>query len=170
MSMNLLDIEKEINENKKHLNKLTKDYEENKNVITMKMLNLEYQRNVLLGGLDLEKIENARRFIYTRGMRKNFYGDAHKKLIEAINDVTNGCVILRKEYLGCKDYDRFSGQGITCEYGYSPSHGSVVMEIGMKNEDRKKITITDDDLSDILYYLRNLESESNRQRLLRENE
>lgn len=56
----------------------------------------------------------------------------------AIGHLRLGGSILRRTYVGLKQYDRWSAQEVQCEYGYGPSHGSVWFRIGMMEQYRRR--------------------------------
>ena len=152
--LNLVSIERQLITASKTRETIEKEYEKKLQEVDLLMHSLRHTKNMLLNNCDALKIANAKNFIYTRGCKKNFYGDASQMVEKVIKDVAQGCKILLHEYIGCKDYSSFFGQGITCQYGYRPSHGSVVMEIGTTSQFRKgEIAPTEDDYSDILYFL-----------------
>lgn len=169
--MNLLEIENALTHVKKDLDVLVKEYQEKKSSLSNKIAELEHNRNIILEDYNLEKIQNAKRFIYTRGAKKYFYGEALQMLSKAIKDISSQTFKIKREYYGCKDYDRFVGQGITCQYGYGPRHGYVVMKIGANNAFQDgKINPDENDLSDILYFLHKLADEKSRKIILRDGE
>lgn len=174
--MNLLYIEKQLNELRVQEERLTKDYNKVLEKIKTEVSDLSHNRSLIMSNYDLNKILNAKRFIYTEGVKENFRGDASIQLSKAINDVTNDFKILRKQYIGCKDYDQWRCQGVDCEYGYCPSHGSVVFRIGMKERIERwdichsKISdseISDSDKSDILCFLNLLTDKKSRDEILK---
>lgn len=76
--------------------------------------------------LDSEKIHLAESLMEIEGLKWHKSGDSPNAIKDAINDIANGCVKIRREYFGCKNYDRWTCQRNDFEYGYGPRHGSVV--------------------------------------------
>ena len=106
---------------------------------------------IFQSGLELDRVEIAESVIYAIG--EFGYGDDFRVVRKAIDDVAAGCPILRNEYLGTKNYDRWHHQEIQYRYGYGPRHGDVVFEIGLKNP---KQELTDEQQEAVIYYLLNL--------------
>lgn len=109
-------------------------------------------------GLDLDRVRLAETFM-SAGVFKRGGSDREAARQMAIAwfagaETKNG-VNLRREYVGTKNYDRWSGQLITCPYGYGPSHGSVCFSIRLTDEARKR-DLTDKERDAAIYYLMNL--------------
>lgn len=171
MEINLVDLQLKQKELIKEREKLTENYKRELSDINAEINKTEYYQNLLLNNFDANKIANAKKYIYTKGFKKYFRGEAEDKLIEAIEDIATGFKIMKKEYLGCKDYDRWIGQGITCSYGMCPRHGTVVMEVGLKSDYRfNRNEISNKDACDILYFLHLLKIKENRNLLLMDRE
>lgn len=169
--MKLLEIENKLTELRKEEERLKSEYEKNIKALDKEKADLFQKQNIIMNNYNLDKIENARKFIYTKSLKKNFYGDAPTSISESINDCLSGFQILKAEYLGIKDYDRFIGQGVRCSYGMSPSYGSVMMRIGI-NEDYRhnRHSFTEDELDDCLYYLKLLKDADFRSKILKDGE
>lgn len=165
---NLLEAERLIKETTEKIKETEEQFGKDVRKLVLKLADYEKQKEILMSGFDLLRINNAKKYLYTEGVKKNFYGEALSKVKEAISDVTRGCLILKKQYIGCKNYDRFIGQGVNVEYGFCPRHGSVVMEIGLLPAARR-IDFTDEQLSDMLYFLNLLTTETGR-KILFDNE
>lgn len=169
--MKLLEIENKLIEIRKEEELLKSDYEKNIKTLANKKADLVQKQKIVMNNYNLDKIENARKFIYTKSLKKNFYGDASLSLSESIKDCLSGFQILKDEYLGIKDYASFIGRGIRCSYGMCPSYGSVMMRIGI-NEDYRhgKHSFTEDELDDCLYYLKLLKDANFRNKILKDGE
>ena len=63
---------------------------------------------------------------------------------------------LQHEYIGTKSYDRWYGQRCDCGYGMGPRHGSIIFEIGLRHDVRKR-ELTPEEREAAVYYLINLE-------------
>lgn len=59
---------------------------------------------------------------------------------DAIVDLTTGCEKLRRQFFGVKDYDRWRGQRSDHTYGMVPSHGDLVLTIGLTREARTRLS------------------------------
>lgn len=106
-------------------------------------------------GLDLTRIEIAERVLSVRGTYANG-GEKRDSVVEdAISDIARGPFILRRGYMGTKNYDKWLGQRCDCNYGFGPSHGSIVFAIGLRDLG-EATSITDEERDACLYYLSNL--------------
>ena len=145
-----LEKEEEIKfKNNRHKEEIDKLQNELKGIVTSIKL---YTNNI-----DEDKLNIAKTILNIEGIKWLGSGDTKTKVKEAIEDVINDFVKLRREYFGAKNYDRWTCQGCNCNYGYSPSHGSIVFKIGMKDITRKRNDITDEEIDCCLYYLNNLD-------------
>lgn len=169
-STDLFGVEKAIRSIKHAQQSLDLDYRNKKQKLESKMTWLTSQKEMLMADIDVVKINNAKLFISTSGVRKNFYGDARGVLQQAIDDVLDDFKILRSNYFYTKNYDRWSGQGGYCPYGMCPSHGSVVFEIRMNRILDKHAIVPTEAINAILYFLNLLKDEKTRKVVLLENE
>lgn len=171
MDNNLLVIERELHKAIQDKENIEKEYKQKIKEQDYLISSLTHKKNIIMNDYNLEKIENAKRFLYTEGCKKNFYGEASSMLMKVIQDVIDGCKTLLNQYMGCKNYASFIGQGIICDYGMCPSHGSVVMRIGTTSKFREKEIIpTENDYSDMLYFLNLLLNEKSRNAVLTDRE
>lgn len=154
--MNLLELEKQriqlqqqiAQENARHANELgglSKSLAETKRLIAASE-----------DGLDVERIKRAEAVIEVRGLYQKAGEDRAKALQKAIDDLANGASKIKKAYFGTKQYAHWYGQFVECSYGYGPSHGSVIFAIGLRRSEFGR-QLTEDEINDCLYYLRNLE-------------
>ena len=102
-------------------------------------------------GLDHSLIQTAESVLFVEG--EFGYGDDQKMVLKAIDDIAAGCPVLKHEYFGTKDYDRWHHQGTQSRYGCGPRHGSVVFAIKLRD---RKNDLTDDEKDAAIYYLLNL--------------
>jgi hypothetical protein len=168
---NLISVEKNINKTLDLIKEEQNRHETRSNELNNKLSNLKHDKEILMNNLGLDKIKNAKRFVYTKGVKKNFYGDATKQLAEAIFDVSQNFKIMKKEYIGCKNYQGFDGQAVDCEYGMCPTYGSMILEIGLTSEFRNNKVVPDEnDICDILYYLNLLTTQNGRDKVLKDYE
>jgi len=86
----------------------------------------------------------------------NSFGDRQERsgrikiIEEAIAMIQkNGKTAMKKEYLGMKNYAAFGDQRTDCEYGYGPTHGSIVFRVG-RTDDDKETTLGDDEIYALL--------------------
>lgn len=133
-----------------------KRYSEEKQSISLAIRNTRNELKSLEAGLDVGKIKLAKTLMYVAG-DYGPAGDDRSVVKEAIEDVTQGFVKLRTEYLATKNYDRFYHQATSHTYGYGPRHGSVVFEIGLHSSTRSRLssrnTLTEQEREAMLYYL-----------------
>jgi hypothetical protein len=123
------------------------------------------QKYIILQNYNLDKVTLAEKYIYTAGILKYYgMGATVDCLNDCISDVAKGLSLLKIQCFGCKNYEGWTCQRCDCEYGYSPNHGSIVFEIGLRNQFRNE-QFSDDTLNAILYYLGNLKSEAFRNTL-----
>jgi len=79
--------------------------------------------------IDIERCAKAMRVLYVHGAPR-------RALIEeAIGLIQKDPACLRKGYLGIKNYAHFGDQRHDSNYGYGPTHGSIVFEIGRRDRD-----------------------------------
>src|SRR5690606_32736469 len=95
---------------------------------------LFHERAALLAGLDVERINRARRFIAVYGNYDACFGERDRVIDAAADDIAHGLKNLRARRPFIKDYGSFVGQFGWLEYGYKPSHGHVVFEIGLDRD------------------------------------
>lgn len=111
-------------------------------------------------GLDRSAIELAETVLvvtdYSRGGDERNH--ARQKAIQWLSSQTPACGYgsLRYEYFGTKNYDRWNGQAVSCQYGYGPSHGSVCFSIGLTKQARER-DLTPEEADAAIYYLLNIE-------------
>lgn len=169
--MNIIQLENRVREVRGLVDEENKRHETAKNKFAIELDELEKVRYAIMHSLDMDSIQTAKKYIYTKGVKENFRGDAFRTLCECITDCSTGFKKIRREYFGCKDYSGFWGQGCDCEYGYGPSHGHIVFEIGLRLDARKAIDlISEPDACAIVYYLNLLKDNENRKGLLRDHE
>ena len=112
-------------------------------------------------GLDLAQISLAETVVfatdYAKGGddRASARADAIKYFVSGAPLSPNGYGNLRWEFFGTKSYDCWHGQRTDCEYGFGPSHGSIIFLIGMVEAVRKR-ELTAEECEAAVYYLTNL--------------
>lgn len=107
-----------------------------------------------LNGVVVERIENAKRFIFIENPKRYGPGESENAMRTVETILTNCPKELTKKYVGCKDYDRFVCQEESHRYGYGPTHGNIVWSIGATKEWRNgEIDPEREDVNDMLYYL-----------------
>lgn len=150
----LFEIVAERNEKSIELSKLKKEFEAKEKTLSLEIQSLLKLENTAESGFDVVKIQLAESVLYVGG---NPYGNADgggKKLAErAIIDIANNTQSMRKIYYGNKRYSGYY-QESSHSYGMGPSHGSVVDEVGLKQDARKR-DLTDDEKDACIYYLKN---------------
>lgn len=109
-------------------------------------------------GFDMEKIAAGRTILYVQGQFAKAGDERAAVLRRGITDLSeNGGTVLSREYFATKSYDRWHGQFLSCEYGMCPRHGSVIFEVGMIGEHRKRLrdggSLTEAELEAAVYLL-----------------
>ena len=115
-----------------------------------------------VANIDADKVLLAEHVITVTGSFEKAGEDRRAMLERAIADLLAGAPKLRTAYLGTKDYAHWHGQGIECEYGYGPKHGSVIFRIELNRPVREALKQNGNPLSEegidaAVYYLRNIE-------------
>jgi len=117
---------------------------------------------ISLSGLVTDIVQTAEQIISVRGIY-----DRSGDQISAVRDfikwlATGECGFYsnpKTQYLGTKNYDRWSSQRWDCEYGMGPTHGSINFAIYLHPDYRKDdVELTPEQKSACIYYLENLES------------
>ena len=122
----------------------------------------EVKTVALLGsGFDEAKILLAESVMYVHGEYAKAGEDRDRCRQQAIKWFSTGETRghygnLQREYFGTKDYDRWHGRGSDHDYGYGPSHGSIIFAIGLVKEAQKR-ELSDSEKDAAIYYLMNLE-------------
>lgn len=150
----LFEIVAERNEKSIQLEKLRKEFYYKEKLLSSEIESLLKLENTAEKGFDVVKIQTAESVLSVCG---NPYGNADgggKKLAErAIIDIANNTQSMRKMYYGNKRYSGYY-QESSHSYGMGPTHGSIVDEVGLKQEARKR-DLTDDEKDACIYYLKN---------------
>jgi hypothetical protein len=91
-----------------------------------------HRRSLAMEGLSPDMLSVAQSVIRIRGR----VGESAEGAFDAaITDLSEGCPILKKRYIGAKRYERFH-QRVHHEYGYGPKHGSIVFAVELTDEAR----------------------------------
>lgn len=114
------------------------------------MQGLEHQLYVLGMGLDPDRFAAGRALFQINDGREALLGPLAR---DAMSDLASEAPRLLREYFGCKDYDRWSGQREDHEYGMGPRHGYIVASIGLTREARQNPDKLKAHLEDALYFL-----------------
>ena len=151
----LFEIVAERNEKSIELAKLRREFQSKEKSLSDEIQELLKLENTAESGFDVVKIQLAENVIYVHG---NPYGNADggpgKKIAErAIIDIANNTDSMRKQYYGNKTYSGYY-QESSHSYGMGPSHGSIVDEVGLKQDARKR-DLTDEEKDACIYYLKN---------------
>jgi hypothetical protein len=154
----LADIIKERNELALEKKNILESTAKRTSEIDVRLTELTQREVATLNGLDMSRIDSAKKFIAIRGWlskghKTKFYSDSREAAVEnAKTDLIAGCKRMRSEYFGVKNYDGFGDQGHNASYGMGPRHGSIVFSIGLTSEGRTT-ELTVDNIEDCLYYL-----------------
>lgn len=124
-----------------------------------KEANLIKTKKLLMNGVNVDRVENARKFITIDGCK--YYGGGETKTCvdDCIDDISQQKFKILNEYFGCKDYAGFHLQREDHRYGYGPKYGAIIFSIKATCEWREdKVKPSRKDLNDILYALNILKS------------
>lgn len=168
---NLLSLEKQIKQTKQEIGKTIEKYDQILHEQNRALHNLEHQKNIIMNSIDVNKINNTKRFIWTIGFKSHLCGDEARTIDIDKNDVLNDFKILRNNCIGCKNCDGFFGKGFICGYGRNLSYGYGIFEIGLIDKFRdEEIKINENDICDILYFLNLLQYSKSKDIILEEGE
>lgn len=136
------------------LKAMTESFERRKKELTQQISQHKEQEQIVSSGLDLEKIELGKKVLYVYGNPyercQDTKSDGSNTLAKlAIADILDGCKHLRKEYFGQKRYEGYH-QRSDHPYGFGPSHGSIVEEVGLRNREKE---LSDEEVEAAVYYL-----------------
>lgn len=148
----LFQIVKEKDDLQNEKLELTQSYKKKCKELDEKIDELKRLENIGQDGLDLDKIQMAEKIIYCHG---NPHDPCEGKVLTelAAIDIANDHPHLSKKYFGNKRYSGFY-QRTDCSYGMGPSHGGIVDEVGMKEENRGQM-LCDEEKDACIYYLKN---------------
>lgn len=143
-------------EDEAKLKALTERYATESKILRDSIASHRKAESVGRAGLNLEQVALAESVIYVRGLYSNSGEGGPSALNDAINDLaTERGASMRSGYFGTKGYAHWLGQREDCRYGYGPKHGSIVFEIGLVPEARRR-ELTDEEIEAAIYYLMNL--------------
>lgn len=151
----IFEIVAERNQKQIDLLELRKEFQAKEKSLIAEIESLLRLENTVESGFDVIKIQIAESVLSVSG---NPYGNADggqgKKIAErAIIDIAKNTPFMRNSYFGNKRYSGYY-QESSHSYGMGPSHGSVVDEVGLKQDARKR-DLTDDEKDACIYYLKN---------------
>ena len=157
---NLFEIYKELEKVNTAQKELQENYENELRTLKAQKKELETKLQYETDGIDSNRIDNAKRFIYIEGLKHNYgHGETRTCVDDLISDIVNDNYKILKEYYGCKDYDRFICQRSDHKYGFGPKHGDIVFSIRATQDFREgKIVPNEKDKNDILYMLENVKN------------
>lgn len=163
--MTLAEIEKERSQITSEIAGQRTAFDEAVRVSNLRLGVLAEAEQIILAGIDQERIERGRAVIDIRGRllghrvgeRGDGRGARMTALADARKDVALGAPRLKSEYVGIKNYDGFGDQRSDHRYGYGPRHGSIVFSIGLNREIvRSGASLSPAQVEDALYLLANL--------------
>lgn len=157
--MDLMEVEfelkkvaNEIKEKEKEMNKVIES-------LKSKEAKLIKTKNMLMNGVDVDRVENSRNFITIDGCKYYGTGETKKCVDDCIDDISQQKFKILNEYFGCKDYAGFHLQREDHRYGYGPRFGAIIFSIRATCKWREgKVKPSRKDLNDILYALNILKS------------
>lgn len=157
--MNLLHIENEMIRLQTERRNATTAHESFIKRNTEQVHELLRQKEMLVGGIDLEKVAVAETLLEIRGLDNGRFNE--RCVMEAIKDIASGTNKMKKEYFGVKNYEGWTNQECDCRYGYGPTHGHITFSVGYKRN-VLGIDLTDDQKESCLYYLNLLNNQVTR--------
>ena len=156
---NLFEIHKGLEKINTAQKELQENYENKRRILQAQKKELETRLQYEIDGINSNRIDNAKRFIYIEGLKNFGHGETRPCVNELISDIVNDNYKILKEYYGCKNYDGFICQRSDHRYGYGPTHGYIVFSIRATQDFREgKTTPNEKDKNDILYMLENVKN------------
>lgn len=156
---NLLEIHKGLEKINTAQKELQENYENKRRILQAQKKELETKLQYETDGINSNRIDNAKRFIYIEGLKKFGIGETGSCVNELISDIVNDNYKILKNYYGCKNYEGFICQRSDHPYGYGPRHGYIVFRIKATQDFRRgEITPNEKDKNDILYMLENVKN------------
>lgn len=127
--------------------------------LTQKREQCAFDIAALANGFDPKRIARALEIMSVKGSYLTAGQDRDKVIRQAVDFFAeiDGAVNLNREYVGTKQYDRWDGQAVRCEYGMSPSHGHVIFSIGL-NHDYRGQALYDEDCNVCIEFLNSIHS------------
>jgi len=155
----LVEIRKELEKIHTAQKELRENYENELRILQAQKKELETKLQYEIDGINSNRIDNAKRFIYIVGLKNYGRGETRLCIDELISDIVNDNYKILKEYYGCKNYEGFICQRSDHPYGYGPRHGYIVFSIEATQDFRRgEITPNEKDKNDILYMLENVKN------------
>lgn len=156
--MNLVQIENELVRLNAERKQAIESHEYFMDQSSKEINELLRQKEMAMEGIDLEKVKTAEFILAIRGLE---YGEYNERCVdEAIKDIATGTDKMKKQYFGVKNYAQWTHQHCDCQYGYGPSHGSIVFSVGYNF---LNVDLTDDEKECCIYYLNLLKNKSMRE-------
>lgn len=115
------------------LERARREYEQRRKNLIQEIEEAKRLRRLYSAGLDIEKVALAEKTLEVWG---DCNSEIRRQAVEdAIRDVAAGGAKLHERYIGVKTYAHFGAyfgdQRQDCEYGFAPSHGTIVFRIGL---------------------------------------
>lgn len=156
--MDLLRVEQELSRVRQEMQEAEEQYEKRKVKFQMELWELERQKSLLSLEIEPERVAKAKEIL------DMILSDFHEDPIRsAINDLAKGAPYLKTGYYGMKNYAPWRHQGHSSEYGYVPTHGTLVCAVGLKRAYRNGLT--PEQTEDCIYFLNVLLDEKKRETL-----
>lgn len=151
------ELEKQIADKKQEVQSVKSEFESTLKGLNKELTTLQDELRMKYEGIQTDYITIAKQILTIEGVK--YYGDGEtvKCVEDAVQDILGGFEKLRREYFGCKNYDRWHCQRHDCEYGLGPTHGSITFRVALnKNYRTNPEQITEEQVNACLYYLRSL--------------
>ncbi|MGN0022215.1 MAG: hypothetical protein ACI35Z_15540 [Sphingobacterium hotanense] len=165
MKTNLLEVERQLSQLESDYSAKVTEFETYKKSYHLKMAELIRQREIIMNGLDLDRIKNAELLLRVEGLKRGEYSD--RCVLAAIKDIAEGTNLMSERYFGVKNYAHWTHQEWDSRYGYGPTHGHIVFSVGLR---KPEIPLTDEQKEDCLYYLNLLKDKDTRNRIVKPKE
>lgn len=140
-------------------NSYERAYLKNKEEYIKHVSKLVAQRDMLVEGLDITKFDAVLNVLDYKGLayisgntKTGELSQFWKELERAVLMLEDKSSLLYTNYIGVKDYARWTCQVVKCPYGMGPAHGTVVAKIGLKPSVRLE-RIRSEVINDILYFI-----------------
>ena len=159
--MKLLELEREMSELQKQKQAVEAEYKKQLSVLQNRIMYVESKIQAETEGIDTNIIEKAKEVFYFENAKSIEGGETSAALLSLKKDIVNDdCALLREQYIGCKNYDGFYKQSISCAYGMGPRHGYVVWSIGI--QDRGNAEVKNEHKEAMLYIIALLNDKNKR--------
>ncbi len=151
------DLEKRIFDKKEEIQSVKSQFKISLNKLERELNALQDELKLKCEGIQTDCIDIAKKVLTIKGLKYYGGGDTVECVNDALQDIVDGFKKLRHKYFGCKNYASFYCQRHDCQYGFSPTHGTIVFSIALNEWYRKEPEqITEEEVNACIYCLVNL--------------